>query len=96
MKLCFEIYKKGKFAGVNIYLRAPQIDLFDDGNDFYAREYLEEAQYARIAEWCSKTFSNKKNKLRVRRMAFADFWFQSKTDLDWFLLHWSGVDSESV
>ena len=73
------------------------MDLFDNIDDaLYSREYLEEEQYARMADWCSKTFNTAEFKLRARRMSYADFWFSSKRDLDWFILYWSSVDSEAV
>ena len=96
MKLNFDTYKKGKFFGVNIWVRSKQSSLFDDwGDEPIARDYLEESQYNQIAKWCAQTFNTKENPKRARRMAFADFWFASQRDLDWFILHWSGVDSDS-
>lgn len=97
MKLQFDLYQKGKYIGVNIYCTSPGVELFDDwDNSLHSREYLEEAQYDRIANWCIQTFNTKVYPMRVRRMAYADFWFSSNRDLDWFILQWSGVDSESV
>lgn len=93
MNLCFDFYRKGKYYGVNIWLESSQSDLFDQA---YSREYLEESQYDRVAKWCSKTFNTEVYPNRVRRMAYADFWFSSQRDLDWFLLNWSGVDSTQI
>ena len=94
MKLEFDFYKRGKYYGVNIWVRTIQLDLFD--KDYDSREYLEEYQYNSIYIWCAKTFNSENQPYRVRRMAFADFWFASQRDLDWFILNWSGVDSASV
>lgn len=96
MKLRFETYSKGKYIGVNIWVESKNRDLFDDWDDFVSRDYLEEAQYDKIAKWCAQTFNTNNQKLRVRRMAFADFWFTSQRDLDWFILYWSGVDSDTI
>lgn len=61
------------------------------------RMYLTEAQYQKITEWGKVIFntSNPLHSKRFRRMAYADFWFRSKKDADWFVLYWSGVDSNS-
>ncbi len=98
MKLCFDIYNRGKYVGVNVWYLSKQQDLFSDWDDNFtpAREYLDEVQYVRMASWCQLTFNTKVHTRRARRMAFADFWFTSKRDLDWFILHWSSVDSKDV
>lgn len=99
MKLYFDIYDRGKYVGVNIWYPAQQQDLFSNWDDVHSsagREYLDEAQYARMASWCQLTFNTKVHPRRARRMAYADFWFASKRDLDWFILNWASVDSKDV
>lgn len=91
MNLQFDVYKKGRYIGVNIWYPTAGDHIRENG-----REYLTEIQYSEIANWCNRTFNTKENKLRARRMAFADFWFTSKRDLDWFILHWSGVDINAI
>ena len=59
-------------------------------------EYLNEIQYAKMANWCKETFNTDKFKLRARRMSYDTFWFSSERDREWFILNWSGVDSDSV
>ena len=93
MKLRFEIYQRKDVIGINVWVESPQFELLQEG---YSREYLEEEQYNRIANWCAQTFNTADNPTRARRMSYADFWFTSKKDVDWFLLHWSGVDSKDV
>ena len=97
MKLCFDLYQRGKYLGVNVWYPTAQQDLFD-GTEYMpkSREYLSEAQYESMAKWCQKTFNTKVYPNRARRMAYADFWFKSQRDLDWFILHWSSVDSKSI
>ena len=97
MKLSFDLYKRGKYFGVNIWYQSKQQDLFDDSETLPSgREYLTETQYSKIANWCVSTFNTKVYPMRARRMAYADFWFTSKRDLDWFILNWSSVDSDAV
>lgn len=88
--LRFDTYKKGRFWGVNVWHESlenlPKIS--------ESREYLSEHQYAEIAKWCSRTFNTRNQPLRARRMSYADFWFASERDRDWFVLHWSGVDAD--
>lgn len=96
MKLNFDLYKRGRYFGVNVW-RDEAID-WDNSVDANSRGYLEEAQYCRMTQWAQTTFKvlEPKNQLRIRRMAFADFWFQSKRDRDWFVFHYSGLDSDAV
>ena len=89
--LHFDIYRRGKFWGVNVGYESPENFPYD----LASREYLDEDQYQKIADWCNQTFDTRTSPNRVRRMAFADYWFTSKRDLDWFILYWSGVDSEA-
>jgi hypothetical protein len=88
MNLCFEISQRQKYWCVNIYTLSKQ--------DQNQRSYLEECQYQKIQDWCYLTFSRSNTNHRVRRMSYADFWFLNKTDLDWFLLRWTEVDSNSI
>ena len=91
MKLQFDTYKKNHYFGINVWYRTDEGFSQENG-----REYLTEEQYSTIAKWCETTFNTQEYKLRARRMSYADFWFTSKRDVDWFLLHWSGIDSENI
>lgn len=91
MKLEFDIYKRNRYTGVNIWYRTA-----DEYYEESGREYLTEIQYSKINQWCSQVFNTEKYRLRVRRMAYADFWFASSRDADWFILYWSGIDSENI
>lgn len=88
--LRFDTYKKGRYWGVNVW--------YESSKNFpelpESREYLSEHQYAEIAKWCAQTFNTREHALRARRMSYADFWFASARDRDWFVLHWSGVDAD--
>lgn len=95
MKLYFDTYLKGRYIGVNVWIQSEHSDIIDNIIEYTNREYLEESQYDQIAKWCAKTFNTDEQRLRVRRMSYADFWFSSQRDLDWFILYWSGVDSNS-
>jgi hypothetical protein len=90
VKLEFDIGSKDQFWTVEVWVAEPREPLPDE---VHFREYLEEVQYQRIADWCSSTFHTQNRPLRARRMSYDTFWFSSKRDLDWFILHWSGVDS---
>lgn len=92
MQLEFDIGRRSKYWTVNVWTTN---NLWDDP-EFRYREYLEEDQYDRLAQWCYKTFHKDDDHYRVRRMSYADFWFKSKRDLDWFIFCWSGVDKDSV
>lgn len=81
----FDLYEKNNKYGVNIW--ADVSEYFYD-EPYSNREYLTESQYVKINDWCQKTFNKK-----VLRISYADFWFTSKKDRDWFLLYWTGIDS---
>lgn len=65
------------------------LPLFDD---FENEEYFDEADYQKIAQWCESAFKTKRFPRRARRMSYAEFWFKSKKDADWFILYWSSID----
>ena len=90
MKLEFDVSIRSKYWNLNIWARKPEVDY--DACPY--REYLTEDQYVRLLRWGQKTFHKGKN--RIRRMSYADFWFKNKKDLDWFILCWSGVDSDLI
>jgi hypothetical protein len=71
-----------------------QQPLFGDWGGF--EEPFSESTYDEMSKWCQMTFKAWENPKRARRMSFNQFWFKSKKDLDWFILHWSGVDLDSV
>lgn len=91
MKLEFAIDKRDRFWEVKVYTLEK---VFGDEDLF--EEPLNEAQYKRIGDWCAIVFRTQNHPYRARRMSYDSFWFASKRDLDWFVLHWSGVDSEAV
>lgn len=91
MILLFDINQKGRYWQVEVTYHSPENFPWNDES----QEFLDEEQYQKIADWCNQTFDIRSNPHRVRRMAYADFWFASKRDLDWFILYWSGVDSEA-
>jgi hypothetical protein len=64
--------------------------LFQDWDGF--EEPFSEEDYQKMQHWCYKTFRTWLTPRRARRMSFNQFWFKNKKDLDWFILHWSGVD----
>lgn len=90
MKLHFTTNFKDGFWTVAVHSLE---DSFGDGGLF--QEPLNEAQYESIAKWCSEIFQTNEQPKRARRMSYDTFWFTSQRDLDWFILHWSSVDSES-
>jgi len=90
VKLQFKTDFKDSFWTVSIFTLE---DSFSDGELF--QEPLNEAQYARIAKWCAEVFQTTEQPKRARRMSYDTFWFTSQRDLDWFILHWSSVDSVS-
>ena len=92
MKLEFSVDQRDQFWTVHVWYSTPDGQMAIEGG----REHLHESQYANIADWCSNIFDTKNSPRRARRMSYDCFWFTSKRDLDWFILHWSGVDSEAV
>ena len=90
MKLHFTTNFKDEFWTVSV---SSLEDSFGDGGLF--QEPLDETQYAHITKWCNEVFQTTTQPNRVRRMSYDTFWFTSQRDLDWFILHWSSVDSES-
>jgi hypothetical protein len=90
VKLEFDIDKPDRFWTVRIYTLET---LFEDAQ---FDEPLNEEQYQRMADWCAIIFRTQNHPYRARRMSYDSFWFSSKRDLDWFILHWSGVDSDDV
>lgn len=90
MKLNFNIDNKNSFWTVSIYTLE---DSFGDGGLF--QEPLNEAQYDKISKWCAEVFQTTEHPKRARRMSYDTFWFASQRDLEWFILHWSSVDSDS-
>ncbi len=97
MKLNFDLYKRGKYFGVNVWCEE-EIDWDNSFDPNAGRIYLEEAQYIRMTQWAQMTFKvwEPKNRLRVRRMSFADFWFKAELDRNWFIFHYSSLDSSTV
>lgn len=92
MKLQFDTYEKNRYYCVNVWYASPENFPYD----LASREYLNEDQYQKITDWCKQTFDALSQPHRVRRMSYADFWFSSKRDLDWFILYWSGINGEDV
>jgi hypothetical protein len=90
VKLEFEIEQKSSYWAVTVFSLE---QVFGEGQLF--REPLNETQYVQMADWCAKVFQTKDQPMRARRMSYDSFWFSSQRDLDWFILHWSSVDSES-
>lgn len=90
--LLFDISQKGRYWRVEVAYHSPENFPWNEAS----REFLDEEQYQKIADWCNQTFDTRASPYRVRRMAYADYWFTSKRDLDWFILYWSGVDSEAI
>lgn len=64
--------------------------IFDNWSDF--EEPFGEIDYQNMKKWCDDTFKTWLAPSRARRLAYNQFVFKSKKDLDWFVLHWSGVD----
>ena len=91
MKLEFDFSKRDKFWTVTVYSLE---SIFGDDSEF--REPLNETQYQTMADWCAIIFRTQNHPYRARRMSYDSFWFVSKRDLDWFVLHWSTVDSTAV
>lgn len=91
MKLEFDIDKRDKFWQVKVYVLE---SIFDD--EILFEEPLNEQQYQTLADWCAIVFHTQNHPYRARRMSYDSFWFSSKVDLDWFILHWSGVDIDAV
>lgn len=96
MKPEFRINKKGSNWTVDIFwISGPdQQGLFSDWDGF--EEPFNEDTYQMMSKWCEDTFKTWLYPKRVRRMSFTQFYFSSKRDLDWFVLHWSGVDIPDV
>ena len=92
MKLEFDVGVRSNYWNVNIWARKTGWQY----ESYPYREYLTEEQYVRLLQWCHKTFHTSKDRYRIRRMSYADFWFKHKKDLDWFILCWSGVDSDLI
>lgn len=91
MKLEFEIDRRDKFWTVKVFTLE---NIFED-NDGPFEELLNEVQYQKLGDWCSLVFHVQNQPYRARRMSYDTFWFSSKRDLDWFVLYWSGIDSDS-
>jgi len=88
MKPEFRIDRRGRYWTVEIFYLDP-----DEGSLLYGfEEPYNEATYQQINKWCYDNFKTWLYPKRVRRMGFMQFDFASKRDLDWFILHWSGVD----
>jgi len=90
VKLEFNLNTKDGFWTVSVYTLE---ESFGDGELF--QEPLNETQYAKMADWCAEVFQTTEQPKRARRMSYDTFWFTSQRDLDWFILHWSSVDTVS-
>jgi hypothetical protein len=92
VKPAFRIDKKQGYWTVDIFWIAndDQQNLFLEWGGY--EEPFSESDYDEMSKWCQLTFKAWENPNRARRMSFTQFWFKSKKDLDWFILHWSGVD----
>jgi hypothetical protein len=97
VKLNFDLYKRGKHFGVNVWCNE-EIDWDNSFDPNAGRNYLDEAQYLRMTQWAQITFKvwEPKNYLRVRRISFADFLFKAEKDRNWFVFHYSGLDSTVI
>jgi hypothetical protein len=92
----FRIDKRQGFWTLDVFyiVNEEQQALFGDWDGF--EEPFSECSYEEMSKWGNFTFKCWENPKRFRRMSFNQFWFKSKRDLDWFVLHWSGVDLDSV
>lgn len=91
MKPEFRIDRRDGFWTVDVFYITTdnQPQLF---SDWGFEEPFSEEVYEQIAKWCSDNFKTWLKPRRARRMSYTQFWFQSKKDLDWFILYWSGID----
>jgi hypothetical protein len=91
MKPTFRVDQKDNFWIVDVYyVTHDQESLFADWNGF--EEPFNEETYQKMSGWCYNQFKTWLKPKRARRMGYTQFWFQSKKDLDWFVLYWSAVD----
>lgn len=91
MKPTFRIDQRDNFWTVDVYyVTDAQAPLFSDWEGF--EEPFNEETYQIMSKWCYENFKTWLKPKRARRMGYTQFWFQSKKDLDWFVLYWSGVD----
>jgi hypothetical protein len=92
----FRIDQRGEYWCVDVFYISDnsQEPLFQDWEGF--EEPFSEDDYQRMKQWCDNTFKTWLAPRRARRMAYNQFYFKSKRDLDWFILHWSGVDIPMV
>ncbi len=92
MKANFRTDQKDGFWTVDIFYisSTEQGDLFSEWGGF--EEPFDENTYQKMSEWCYKTFKTYIWPRRARRMSYTQFWFKNKKDMDWFILHWSGID----
>jgi hypothetical protein len=88
----FRISQKDGFWVLDVFYITTdtQQPLFADWGGF--EEPFNETDYQKMAEWCYHTFKTWLTPKRARRMGYNQFFFKSKKDADWFILHWSGVD----
>lgn len=90
MKPNFRVNKVGGYWAVEIFWTSDTYNSPYGWEDF--EEPFNEDTYQRMKKWCDDQFKTYLKPKRVRRMAFNQFYFQNKKDLDWFILFWSGVD----
>ena len=91
MKPTFRVDQRDNFWTVDVYyVTDDQAPLFSDWEGF--EEPFNEDVYQTMTKWCYDQFKTWLTPKRARRMSYTQFWFQSKRDLDWFVLYWSGVD----
>lgn len=92
MKPQFRVKERDGFWSVQVFYiteDSGQGHLFDEWG---FEEPFNEDTYQTMSQWCYNQFKTWLTPKRARRMAYNDFWFKSKKDVDWFILYWSGVD----
>lgn len=91
MRPQFRIEQRGAIWVVDVFYvtDGSQPHLFSDWG--YEEPFSEEV-YQTMQKWCADTFKTWLRPRRARRMSYAQFHFQRKKDVDWFVLYWSGID----